>query len=200
LDATLALATIGAVTGTASTASQVFTTWRDRPRIVLNFGITTSVTHRPVVWVEVTNTGHRPTTVRQVGFYANKQRFQTYREGKPHLYGEGEVTFAAAESVFLEAGQSKRFASTPDPLAWGLHVDFPLRLYAIDIQGRRIWGAAAPVIRMLFGDDSPLQDDDPDDVKRAFEPLDRPLYPTKVEPGWKLWKKRELRRPETWKP
>jgi hypothetical protein len=51
---------------------------------------------------------------------------------------------------------------------------------------------------MLLGDKPPLTDDDPDDLHAAFAPLSEPLLPAAVEPKWKVWKKRELRKPEAW--
>jgi hypothetical protein len=74
-----------------------------------------------------------------------------------------------------------------------------MRAYAVDLRGRRIWGAAAPVIRMLFGDEPPLRPEDPADLRSLFEPPRRDLKPWAVEKRWKVWKRRELRRPGTGK-
>jgi hypothetical protein len=199
MDGTLALATIGAITGTASAVAQVLSTLRDRPRIKLNFYIKTAVGQRPEATLEVTNAGQRATTVREAGFYAKETEFITYRGSEPHLSGKGAITFGIARSIFLEAGESKQFFATPDTIDMGLHADLPLRLYAIDIHGRRIWGKAAPITRMLLGEDPPLRDDDPPGVKMLLGPSEKPLFPAQVEPRWKVWKRRELRRPETWK-
>jgi hypothetical protein len=58
---------------------------------------------------------------------------------------------------------------------------------------RRVWGEAAPYFRHLVGKDPPIPDDD--EASKRFLLPDREarhLWP--VEPGWKLWKRRELRR------
>jgi hypothetical protein len=88
----------------------------------------------------------------------------------------------------------------PDTLNWNLHADFPLRAYAVDIRGRRVWGEAVPLLRRLVGDDPRLLDVVPENLKWAFQPPEEPQLPAQVEPGWKLWKRKELRRPEAWKP
>ena len=68
----------------------------------------------------------------------------------------------------------------------------------MDIRGRYVWGDAAPVVRMMVGDDPPLADHDPDEFKALFQPRSD-LLPARVEPRWKLWKRRELRDPSTWR-
>jgi hypothetical protein len=173
---------------------------RDRPRLLLNARVSTSVSARPQATIEIRNAGYRPTTVREVGFYAKETRFQTRRDGQDHLHGIAQITFKAAEGVFLEAGEAKSFPNNPDIFQWDLHADFPLRLYAVNITGRRVWGNALPVVRMLVGDDPPLADGDPDSMKRAFASHDETIYPAQVEPAWKLWKRRELRNPKAWRP
>jgi hypothetical protein len=63
-----------------------------------------------------------------------------------------------------------------------------------------VWGSAGPVVRWLVGPNPPLTDDDSDDFKALFRPLNEPQYPAQVEPGWKLWKRRELRNPKAYTP
>jgi hypothetical protein len=101
--------------------------------------------------------------------------------------------------VFLEAGKMQRFEMMPDIDTYGVHVDFPLRAFAVDIKGRRIWGDALPIMRMLFGDNPPLAPEDPSDFRALFEPPRPDLLPAQVEPCWKLWKRRELRNPSAWR-
>jgi hypothetical protein len=43
-----------------------------------------------------------------------------------------------------------------------------------------------------------LRDEDPDDFKALFRPLPRHPLPWKVEPRWKPWKRKELRKPGAW--
>ncbi len=86
----------------------------------------------------------------------------------------------------------------PNIDSFGIHADYPFRAYAVDLRGRRIWGEAAPVVRMLFGPEPPLAPSDPADLRVLFEPPRLDLRPAKVEAGWKLWKRRELRVPDAW--
>jgi hypothetical protein len=97
--------------------------------------------------------------------------------------------------VFLEAGQTQRFIGAPDTIGQGIHADQPLRVYASDARGRKVWGEAAPVVRMLVGQNPPLQPTDPESLRRLLEPTPERLLPGAVEPRWKLWKRRELRDP-----
>jgi hypothetical protein len=144
--------------------------------------------------------GHRPTTVRQVGFYAHPRKVEFIHQGETEPWGEAtaEITFHEGP-VFLEAGESRRFEIVPDIHTFGIHADFPFRAYAVDIRNRRIWGGAGPVMRMLFGDNPPLEEGDPEDLKALFDPPRPDLLPAQVEPRWKLWKKRELRDPKAWR-
>ena len=58
---------------------------------------------------------------------------------------------------------------------------------------RRIWGMAAPHFRHLVGDNPPVPDDD-EASRRFLLPDGETREPWPVEPRWKLWKRRELRR------
>jgi hypothetical protein len=164
--------------------------------------MTTSSAHgRPTIFIEVTNVGRRATTVRQFGFYGGMREVEVIRakEAEPWARANVEITFHDGP-VFLEAGQSHRVELIPNVDTFGIHADYPFRAYAVDLRGRRIWGEAAPVVRMLFGDDPPLTNEDPADFRALFEPSRRDLRPAKVEPRWKLWKRRELRVPAAWQP
>lgn len=199
-DLTFALAVIGAATGTASTATQIYSTVRDRPRLRLDFGLTSHMSGRRTIFIDVTNVGQRPTTVREVGFFAHPKHIEIVHAGETEPWATGTVDTTFHDGpVFLEAGQSRRFEIVPNIDTFGIHVDFPMRLYAVDIHGRRIWGAAAPIMRMLFGDDPPLRPEDPPDFRALFEPPRPDLRPAKVESRWKIWKRRELRDPSAWR-
>jgi hypothetical protein len=93
-------------------------------------------------------------------------------ESEPWATGRGDVTFADGP-LFLDAGQTRRIALLPDIASWGIHADFPMRVYATDIRHRRVWGNAAPVIRMLLGDEPPLQAGDPGALRRISSPVGR---------------------------
>jgi len=198
-DLTFALAVIGATTGGVSAITTVVTAVRDRPRVSTNVVLTTRLSGKPIVAIDVTNDGRRPTTVRKVGLYAHRASYEVFHDGESEPYGTGtgEITFTDGP-VFLEAGKTVRVTMMPDIDTYGVHVDFPLRVFAVDIRGQRLWGDALPIMRMLFGDDPPLLADEPADFRALFEPPRPDLLPAQVEPSWKLWKRRELRKPSAW--
>lgn len=200
-DVTLAIALVGAVTGTAASAAQIYSIVRDRPRLVLGASTHESIHEAPSLTVTISNTGTRPTTVRDVGFFYDVVEFEATRPGedRPVHHGKGEVGCSIAKGVFLEAGESKDFDATGKVLSLNLHVDQPLRLYAKDMRGRRIWADAVPVVRLLSGpapDVSAL----PESERWRFEAPEKRLLPGKVEPAWKLWVKSDLRKPSSWRP
>lgn len=193
-----------AVVGATGTVAQVYTTIRDRPRLRLDARSTRSIDRPPAVYLVVSNVGTRPTTVREVGFYAHKSEVKIYDadaqgEDDWKYTGEAELHAIVARGVFLEPGQTQEFDATTRVLGMGAWADEPLRLYAKDIRGRRLWGGAARVLRILFGPDPPI-DKMPDDMRRMFDPPPEKFrLPAQVEPGWKLWKRAELRNPKRWK-
>src|SRR5579884_382957 len=130
---TLTLAAVGA----AGTVAQVYTTFRDRPRLRFDANTTTAVGQPPALTVTVFNVGTRPTTVREIGLYAHKSPVVIESQTKGMLHGEAELGGVIAKGVFLEAGQSRSFDATEAVLRSGGWADEPLRLYACDIHGRR---------------------------------------------------------------
>lgn len=192
---TLALAAFGA----AGTVAQIYTTIRDRPRLRLDATTTNSIDAPPSVTLVVLNVGNRPTTAREIGFYAYRSEVEIRDEaGQLKFVTDAELHAVVARGVFLEPGQAQEFDATGPVLGLGVWADEPLRLYAKDIHGRRVWGEAARVVRILFGPEPPL-DKLPDDVRGRFEPPPEKFrLPAQVEPRWKLWKKGELRNPKRW--
>jgi hypothetical protein len=200
---TLALAIVGAATGTSSALNAIYTTARDRPRLRLDAHTITSMEHPPKLLVSVTNVGRRPTTVREVGFYSDRYEFEHYAdlESTEVLHtGVGEVGCIVERAIFLEAGESKEFDATMNVIGMQGWADKPLRLYAKDINGKRIWGGASRAVRILFGPDPPL-DRLPEELQVILTAPTPPEHqlPGQVEASWKLWKKRELRNPKAWK-
>jgi hypothetical protein len=195
-----ALAIYGAATATASAVTQGVVVWRNRPRLRVGMGFETGIGKQPTSHIDVFNIGPLATTVREVGYYATRTGFQV-GQGDKALAGRGELTFKVNEGpFFLEAGDSRRFYGPPAAIDYGVHADFPLRVYAIDARGRRVWGVAGPVTRWLVGDDPPIHEGDPDGLKALVQASPEPLYPERVEPRWKLWKPRELRNPKAYRP
>jgi len=200
-DVTLAIALVGAVTGTAASVAQVYSIVRDRPRLELGASTHESIHEASSLTVTVSNTGTRPTTVRDVGFFCDVVEFEAIRPGEdqPAHHGKGEVGCSIAKGVFLEAGESKDFDATDKVLGLNLHADQPLRLYGKDMRSRRIWAGAVPVVRLLSG---PVPDVSvlPESERWRFEAPEKRLLPGKVEPAWKFWVKSDLRKPSSWRP
>jgi hypothetical protein len=180
-----------AVFGAIGACAEVYSIWRDRPRLVVNFGTTTSTKEPPSVWITVLNDGRQPITVRSAGFYGSE--FPIEVETQEFGHGTGTATYEfpmIREPVLLDPGRLHNDAALiPDSFGYGYHVDYPLRAYAVDARGRRVWGDAQPVVRMIVGG-GPCAERFP---AHLWEPTRKPLCSARVEPKWKLWKLRELR-------
>src|SRR5918999_6472726 len=60
-------------------------------------------------------------------------------------------------------------------------------------------GSTGPVVRWLIGPEPPLRPEDPPEVHESLRaPTPERLLPAQVEPRWKLWTRKELRRPSAW--
>jgi hypothetical protein len=97
------LALLGAVVASLATAG--ISAYRERPRLKLGIGATTTMGQKPTAWIEIRAAGGRATTVREVGFYAKRVRFETSSD----LRGEGEASFPFGRGIFLERGETTRF-------------------------------------------------------------------------------------------
>lgn len=185
------LAVVGAVTGSVAASAEVFSVWRDRPRLVVNFGTTTSVDGPPRLWLTVLNDGRQPITMREAGFYGSEMPIEINSQDHGLMTGTATYSFPMIrEPVLLDPGRMhKELATVLDSVEYGYHVDFPLRTYATDARGRQIWGDAAPIVRMLVGS-GPCPEGFP---AHQWEPMTEPLPPACVAPKWKLWVRRELR-------
>jgi hypothetical protein len=142
-----------AVFGAIGACAEVYSIWRDRPRLVVNFGTTTSTKEPPSVWITVLNDGRQPITVRSAGFYGSE--FPIEVETQEFGHGTGTATYEfpmIREPVLLDPGRlHNETALIPNSFGYGYHVDYPLRAYAVDARGRRVWGDAEPVVRMIVG-------------------------------------------------
>jgi hypothetical protein len=193
-----ALAVLGGITGPIAAGAEIYAVRRDRSQLVVNFGTTSSLSEPPSVWFSVLNDGRQPVTVREAGFYGSEMpvELQTQEFGK----GTGTATYQfkmVREPILLDPGQLHQTrALVPDSFDFGYHVDFPLRAYAVDARGRRVWGEAAPIVRMVSGGG-----DCPSGFPvHLWESLDEELRPARVVPQWKLWVRRELRRGDPGRP
>jgi hypothetical protein len=193
-----ALALIGALTGPPAAVAQIVSVVRDRPRVRVSFGTVDELGKPPRVWVSVLNHGRQPVTVREAGFYGSEMPIEVLSQEHGPMTGTGRYELRViSEPILLDPGRLHRVESTvPDAVEFGYHVDFPLRVYADDARGQRIWGKAAPVTRMLVGGGPCPQDFPP----YLWDPTSEPLEPARVEPRWKLWTRRELRRGKAGRP
>jgi hypothetical protein len=180
-----------AVFGALGACAEVYSVWRDRPRLVVQWGTTDSVTEPPSVWLTILNDGRQPVTVRDAGFYGSEFPIEVNTQAFGHGTGTATYEFHMLnDPVLLDPGQLRKEAALiPDSFEFGYHVDYPLRAYVVDARGRRIWGDAGEVVRMIVGH-GPCPERFP---PHLWEPTSEPLRPARVEPKWKLWKRRELR-------
>ena len=186
------LALIGGITGPAASAAGIWSVVRDRPHLRFDVGFRTSISHEPRMWLDLYNDGRQPLTVREAGLYGSRFPVAIKSQGHGPLRGTAFYTFKLLSTpLLIDPGHHKRFeAGVPDSVAFGYHVDFPLRAYAVDARGRWIWGQAAPLVRMMLGD-GPR----PESIDAAqWDKPQRPLVAARVAPRWKMWVRPELRR------
>lgn len=185
------LAVLGGITGPLAAAATVYSVYRDRPRLVVNFGYHEAQNVLPQTWLTILNDGRQPITVREAGFYGSEMPVEIQSQEHGKLFATATYQFKMVEKpVFLDPGEMhEAVALLPDAPDHGYHVDFPLRAYAIDARGQRVWGGAAPIVRMILGNGpcpSAL-------ANHLWDKTAEELRPARVEPRWKLWVKRELR-------
>lgn len=193
---TAALAIIGAATGLGSLAVQSVVAYRDRSHLRLHVDVTTLYGKPPRIVIDVFNDSPRATTIREVGLYARPIGIEIGRAGETHgrpMLAEVDYPFSE-RPFFIEANETHQFAGFPDIFSEGIHADQPLRVYAIDARNRRLWGSAATYVRFALGNTPPIEEGDEEAIKRSVTPDGETREPWPVEPGWKLWKRRELRR------
>jgi hypothetical protein len=199
---TFVIAVVGALTGCASAGVAVVGAWKDRPRLKVTLHTQTSMQLPPHVMVRVLNDSPRATTVREVGLFEGERDLEiTSQSGELVGTTRGEMTFKLApeDPVFLEAGKLGEWVRPLASFPRTFHSYKPLRAYAMDARGRRVWGGAGPVIRMMVGDNPPIESDDPPELMEMFAVPQKRYLPAKVEPRWKLWVRKELRKPEAYR-
>jgi hypothetical protein len=192
------LAIIGGVTGPVASLAAVLSVTRDRPRLRLDVGFSTSIAHPPRMWIDLYNDGRQPLTIREAGLYGSRFPVGIRSQEHGEVRGTAFYTFKVlSDALLLDAGHYKRVeAGIPDATQSGYHVDHPLRVYAIDARGRWIWGQAAPVVRIMIG-----HGPRPSFINAAqWDATTTPLEPARVAPRWKLWVRRELRRGDEGRP
>jgi hypothetical protein len=181
---------IGAVTGSVAAATQVYVARRDRADVRVGFGYTDEVGKLAAPYLDVTNAGRQPVAILDAGIYGGEMPIAVTKAQS----GVGSWALHAIESpIVLQQGEHRRF-----PLGFrgvlgavvndGFHMDFPFRPY-VDTPHGKTWGKAGPFVRMVYPEDAR-----PPEIRQVlWDACDPPLSPARVEPKWKIWKKRELR-------
>jgi hypothetical protein len=185
------LAIWGAVLSTLLAILEAFRFYLDRPRLAVIPRVTLNV-HGAALLIDVVNRGRRPTTVTEVGYVPAVETTAQFESGEEiavqtafHLDGTPSV---------LASGEMARYVWDfgQQGFPHGVHVDFPLRPYAKDLDRKTVWGPAAAFLRLVAGKRVPLPPIDP----RLVEPLPgAPFRPSPVYPSWKVWHGLGLRDP-----
>lgn len=193
---TTALAILGSITGVSSLAVETLTARRERSQLRFKVDVQTIIGRPPRVVIDIFNDSPRATTVREVGLYARPVRVSVAHAAGGESAGYAEIDFPFSDQpFFMEANEMRRFAGFPDIFSHGIHADMPLRAYAVDGRNRRTWETSAgPYCRHMLGDRPPIEEDDAEGLKRLMRTDGIERSPWPVEPRWKLWKPRDMRR------
>lgn len=177
--------------GTAGAAVALLGFFRDRPHLSLsiNFGIKRGFS--PEIVATVHNTGRQPTTVMEVGLVTEGQA-EIVKEGMTIATGNFTLGLDDDRPEVVLPGQVIQLGVSLSRWPGPVHADEPLRLYAIALPNRRVWGPSAPILRALLNSGWKPSDAAPE----VMRPLpNAPVRPKAVEPWWKLWADKELRKP-----
>lgn len=187
---TTAIAIWGAVLSTLLGVLQGLTYWRDRPRLYITAHTTQAVNQFPKIRISVANRGSRTTTLVEVGFLMSAETTAQAETG-PAFTLEPRITLPGTPRV-IAAGELAEFEKSLSEWPGIVHADDPLRAYAVDSHGRTSWGSAMPLLRLLVAHGwKPAKISDP----RLLEPIPGPKIVKPVEPRWKLWVDKSLRKP-----
>lgn len=164
VDVTTALAITGAVTGVSTGAVTIRRAYRDRQQLRVQMSVRTVADGPPGIRIDVYNDSSMPATVREVGLIAKPIEFTIESSGEnPAIVGEAQGGWTLIDRpILLGAYETRTFeGGVPAIDQFGIHADYPLRPYAADGRGRRFWGRATPVVRMVVGPNPPLEDLEP---------------------------------------
>jgi hypothetical protein len=190
---TLTLAIIGAVTGVVGMLLDVARYTLDRPRLVVGVHVSRSIPDPALIGIDVTNRGRRPTTILKAAFKSDGEaEIRDPDSGAVVGTGAIEITLSEEPTVVPAHGGVQQFRSSLTQWPGPFHADEPLRAYVIDShKNRPTWGPARPIFRMRLKSGWKPSDAPPE----SLEPAPRPMRAKPVEPRWKLWKEKELRKP-----
>jgi hypothetical protein len=189
---TLALAIIGTVTGLIALAVTIRREWLDRPRVLVSASPMTSPDGSGYIDATVENHGRQPVIVKGVGLEARLDPgVLPAREGDAALFSEPWNTLMNDpwSRERLDGGGGHMQLRWQVPPSLDLHADTPIRPFADYGIRRRAWGEPFAYFRVLFA--------------MGWRPASPPAHflddragvkAKAVEPRWKLWKPRHLRR------
>ena len=147
-----------------------------------------------MIGIDVTNRGRQPTTILKAAFRAEGEAEIRHPESG-EVVGSGtiDITLSEEPTVVAAHGGVHRFRTPLSEWPGPFHADDPLRAYVIDShRNEPTWGPAPPILRMLLNYGWHPAGASPD----VLEPApNAPVRPKPVEPRWKLWRPKELRKP-----
>jgi hypothetical protein len=193
-EAALIIAILSLLIGGTSAAVQVITYVRDRPRLSVSLEWNMERGYAPEIAVDVRNHGRQPTTVMKCGLQVDSELDIEDMEGV-HLFSGKQDLGMEEEPKVVMPGEVAQFRISLS--AWPgvvVHADDPVRAFAVDSRDRTTWGPAAPISRDFLNHGwkpSGVPD------SRLLEPSPTPRVASPVEPRWKIWKPRTLRKPTT---
>jgi urease beta subunit len=139
----------------------------------------------------VENQGRQPITIGEVGAEFHVDRVSVIETEVPR---GGLPAIPRSSRIRIEPGGHHQ-ARVPVDVnilrVW--HADVPMRPYVVHADRRTYGTTFAPYRELLIQGWKPETPPPPE----ALEPRDPPLRTKPVEPRWKLWKPRSLRRAET---
>lgn len=191
---TLALAIIGAITGSVAVILDLLRYVFDRPRLVVGFKTTRSVEVPAMIGIHVTNRGRRPTTILKAAFRPDEAEAEIRHPDTGAVAGSGTIDLTLSEepTVVAAHGGVHQFRAQLRDWPGPFHADEPLRAFVIDSYSNRpIWGPAQPLLRMLLNTGWKPSGASPE----VLRPASGPIRPKPVEPRWKVWKQKDFRKP-----
>ena len=165
----------------------------DRPRLAVEIHVSRSIPDPALIGVDVTNRGRQPTTILKAAFKSDAEAEIRHPDtGAVMGTGDLELTLSQDPTVIAAHNGVHQFRTSMTQWPGPFHADEPLRAYVIDShKNRPTWGPAKPVLRMLL-----MAGWEPSDASpESLQPAPRPMRAKPVEPRWKLWKHKELRKP-----
>lgn len=195
-----AIAILGAATGVPALAIQIGMYVRDRPQLEIGYRARSDIEGETFLAVDVANNGRQPTTLIEAGFLVDLEieMWNQTKKALPSVPGKLELRLEQGVHRLVAPGTTTSYVlpldEWPGPM---VHADIPLRPFVVDSRKRRLWGGAAPALRLLLNKGWKPPAGTP---RRLLEPNLGSIEVAAVEPRWKLWKSKGLRKATTYEP